>query len=120
MILSVPRGSLAARRGGGGDLLFPISRADRVISFSVTCFLSSNRILSVIKLPNSARLIGSSTRQPWGSAMADVAMDSEEYTEKLDELDHLLNDPDVAVEPTRIWSLLAELTHHDLTAQAGR
>ena len=52
--------------------------------------------------------------------MADVAMDSEEYTEKLDELDRRLNDPDVAGEPTRIWSLLAELTHHDLTAQAGR
>lgn len=51
--------------------------------------------------------------------MADAAMDTEEYTEKLDELDHLLNDPDVAVEPTRIWSLLAELTHHDLTAQAA-
>ena len=41
-------------------------------------------------------------------------MDNLEYTDKLDELDHLLNDPDVPMEPDRIWSLLAELTHHDI------
>ena len=28
---------------------------------------------------------------------------------KLDELDRLLNDPDVPMEPARVWSLLAEI-----------
>ncbi len=45
-------------------------------------------------------------------------MDNTEYTDKLEQLDHLLNDPDVPMEPDRIWSLLAELTHHD-AAPAG-
>ena len=29
---------------------------------------------------------------------------------KLDELDRLLNDPEVPMEPARVWSLLAELS----------
>jgi hypothetical protein len=38
-------------------------------------------------------------------------MTDTEYTGKLDELDRLLNDPDVPMEPARVWSLLAELSH---------
>lgn len=53
-----------------------------------------------------------------GAEMDDAATNSDEYTEKLDELDHLLNDADVPMEPARIWSLLAELTRRDLSAQA--
>lgn len=34
---------------------------------------------------------------------------------KLDELERLLNDPDVPMQPDRIWSLLAELA-----TQAGQ
>ena len=45
-------------------------------------------------------------------------MDDVEYHAKLDELDHLLNDPEVEPEPARIWSLLAEVSHHDLQAVA--
>jgi hypothetical protein len=30
--------------------------------------------------------------------------------EKSDELDRLLNDPDVALDPARIWQLLAEIS----------
>lgn len=41
-------------------------------------------------------------------------MDDLEYLAKLDELDHLLNDPDIDAEPSEIWSLLAEVSHHDL------
>jgi len=41
-------------------------------------------------------------------------MDDLEYHAKLDELDHLLNDPDVPLEPGRVWDLLAEVSHHDL------
>jgi hypothetical protein len=49
--------------------------------------------------------------------MDDAALSDERYSEKLEELDHLLNDADVPLEPSRIWSLLAELTRHDLSAQ---
>jgi hypothetical protein len=43
-----------------------------------------------------------------------------EYAHKLDELDRLLNDPDVPIEPVRVWSLLAELSHRDLAATGHR
>jgi hypothetical protein len=33
-----------------------------------------------------------------------------EYARKLDELDRLLNDPDVPMQPDRIWSLLADVS----------
>lgn len=37
-------------------------------------------------------------------------MSSAEYDHKLDELDRLLNDPDVPMQPDRIWSLLADVS----------
>ena len=40
-------------------------------------------------------------------------MTDEDYDRKLDELDRLLNDPDVSMQPARIWSLLAELSVRD-------
>ena len=43
-----------------------------------------------------------------------------DYERKLDELDHLLNDPDVPMEPARVWSLLAEISQHDLSAPPPR
>lgn len=36
-----------------------------------------------------------------------------DYASKLDELDRLLNDPEVPMEPARVWSLLAELSDAD-------
>lgn len=39
-----------------------------------------------------------------------MAVTEIEISCKLDELDRLLNDPDVAIEPLRVWSLLAELS----------
>jgi hypothetical protein len=39
-----------------------------------------------------------------------------DYERKLDELDHLLNDPDVPMQPARVWTLLAEISEHDLAA----
>jgi hypothetical protein len=39
-----------------------------------------------------------------------------EYTRMLDELDRLLNDPDVPIEPARVWSLLAELSQRDMAS----
>lgn len=37
-----------------------------------------------------------------------------EHEAKLDELDRLLNDPEVPMEPARIWSLLAEIARRDV------
>ncbi len=39
-------------------------------------------------------------------------MTEPEYERKLDEIDRLLNDPQVLLEPTRVWSLLAEIARH--------
>lgn len=41
-----------------------------------------------------------------------------EYARKLDELDRLLNDPDVPMEPSKVWSLLAEIAQRDLARTA--
>lgn len=41
-------------------------------------------------------------------------MTDRDYERKLDELDHLLNDPDVPMQPARVWSLLAEVSKHDM------
>lgn len=40
-------------------------------------------------------------------------MTEADYTRKLDELDRLLNDPDVPMAPDRIWSLLADIALHE-------
>jgi hypothetical protein len=40
-------------------------------------------------------------------------MTEAEYARKLDELDRLLNDPDVPMEPAKVWSLLAEIARWD-------
>ncbi len=43
-------------------------------------------------------------------------MDATDYARKLDELDRLMNDPDVPMQPARVWSLLADVSRHDLGA----
>jgi len=40
-------------------------------------------------------------------------MTDHENARRLDELDRLLNDPDVPMDPARVWSLLADQSHHD-------
>jgi hypothetical protein len=47
-------------------------------------------------------------------------MTETEYARKLDELDRLLNDPDVPIEPARVWSLLAEIAQRDLASGEAR
>ncbi|WP_043337910.1 MULTISPECIES: hypothetical protein [Belnapia] len=37
-------------------------------------------------------------------------MTDREFQAKLDELDQLLNDPDVRMDPHRVWTLLAEIS----------
>ena len=39
-------------------------------------------------------------------------MSEAEYTEELDELDQLLNDPAVPLDPGRVWRLLSEIAAH--------
>jgi hypothetical protein len=41
-------------------------------------------------------------------------MTEAEYARKLAELDHLLNDPDVPMQPARVWALLAEIAEREL------
>ena len=41
-------------------------------------------------------------------------MTDTDYVEKLDELDRLLNDPEVPMEPGKVWSLLAEISARDM------
>jgi hypothetical protein len=49
-----------------------------------------------------------------------AVMSESDYTRKLEELDRLLNDPEVPLEPAKVWSLLAELSLRDLDAQRAR
>ncbi len=43
-------------------------------------------------------------------------MTERDFTTKLTELDRLLNDPDVNLEPARVWSLLAEVSQFESAA----
>ena len=43
-------------------------------------------------------------------------MTDRDFNAKLDELDRLLNDPDVSLEPARVWSLLAEMSQFENAA----
>ncbi len=47
-------------------------------------------------------------------------LSDDDYDRKVDELDPVLNDPDVPLEPVRLWSLLAEIAHHDLERPLAR
>jgi hypothetical protein len=41
-------------------------------------------------------------------------MTDEDYARKLGEVDRVLNDPDVPIQPALIWRLLAEISEHDM------
>ena len=49
----------------------------------------------------------------------EARMTDADYARKLDELDRLLNDPDVPMEPSRVWSLLAEIAQRDVMVPRG-
>ena len=40
-----------------------------------------------------------------------------DYARKLDELDRLLNDPDVPMDPDHVWTLLAEVSQREVATQ---
>jgi hypothetical protein len=41
-----------------------------------------------------------------------AGMTETEYLRKVDEVDRLLNDPTVSMDPARIWALLADIAQH--------
>jgi hypothetical protein len=47
------------------------------------------------------------------------AMSDTEYDSKLDELDRLLNDPDSPMDPSKVWTLLAEVSQAEACAAAN-
>jgi hypothetical protein len=51
------------------------------------------------------------------NAAGEREMTESEYARKLDELDRLLNDPDVPMEPAKVWSLLAEIAQQDMSSR---
>jgi hypothetical protein len=44
-------------------------------------------------------------------------MNDGDYARKLDELNRLLNDPDVPMQPGLVWRLIDEVMEHDVTEQ---
>jgi hypothetical protein len=59
-------------------------------------------------------VLGQDQALPWlaeGSTMTDT-----DYARMIDEVDRLINDPDVPMEPGRVWSLLAEIARVDGSA----
>ncbi len=52
------------------------------------------------------------TAYPMGTMWSSDVSD-QDYEHKLDELDRLLNDPDSPMDPSKVWSLLAEVARHD-------
>ena len=43
-----------------------------------------------------------------------MGLSKSEYDARLDELDRILNDPEVPMEPARVWSLLAEIAGREV------
>ena len=60
-----------------------------------------------MKTPYLCHLLGQDTAL---SRQNEVGMTDMEYSRKLEELDQLLNDPTVPMQPDRIWSLLADVS----------
>jgi hypothetical protein len=50
--------------------------------------------------------------------MGAQGMTDDDYARKLDEMNRVLNDPDVPMQPALIWRLLAEISEHHLQAGA--
>ena len=46
-------------------------------------------------------------------------MTDRDYNQKITEIDTLLNDPTTPLEPARVWTLLAQVSNHDITRLAA-
>ena len=47
-------------------------------------------------------------------------MTNDNYVQKLEELDRLLNDPSVPLQTALIWQLLGEIAKHEASATSSR
>ena len=52
-------------------------------------------------------------RRQLGNCNLEAAVTDRDYDLKLEELERILNDPAGAMEPAKVWSLLAEVSQHD-------
>jgi hypothetical protein len=50
---------------------------------------------------------------PMGAVQREDPMTERDFEAKLAELDRLLNDPEVRMDPDRVWTLLAEISGKD-------
>ena len=64
--------------------------------------------------PPPSRALRSDTNAAAARQEGMRVMTQQDREQKLDEVDRLLNDPDVALEPSRVWSLLEELARLDV------
>lgn len=46
-------------------------------------------------------------------------MSANDYAAKLNELEQLLNNPDIPMSPARVWSLLAEISGYEMASEAA-
>jgi hypothetical protein len=68
----------------------------------------------LLLLPQPVSVPGRHGIWDWESELTDA-----EYARRLTELDRLLNDPDVPMEPAKVWSLLAEIAQQDRGSAQG-
>ena len=54
-----------------------------------------------------------------GSQQLRMTMTQQDFEQKLDEVERLLNDPAVELEPARVWLLLDEVAGHEQVRQAA-
>ena len=66
------------------------------------------------RLPNQTTPIALNCPAP--SQAEHDALSDQAYDLKLDELDRLLNDPDSPMDPSKVWSLLAEVAQDGAAA----
>jgi len=55
---------------------------------------------------------------PWSQEAC--GMTEIEYAHKVAELDRLLNDPDVPMQPSEVWALLDEISGHEVISQPAQ
>jgi hypothetical protein len=70
-------------------------------------------------MPRDLRHRAAKIRSSHKAYFLGAKMDHAYYTAKTTELDDLLNDPDVPMDPARIWALLAELAKYDNPSSAA-
>ena len=66
-------------------------------------------LTEALEQPSPAAIRRDAMWKPW-------IMTDSDYAQKLDQLDSLLNDPDVPMQPSLVWTLLAEISLHDVPA----